>query len=680
METNDIYHFWQAYALNVLRALIAEGMGNAKLLEWALNLGREPLLRAFEKVAGRAQEGLGIAVRTGKALATYEEWEKSSNVKVAKVWAKLSKALGKLDAETGPNPYLDELCATVKLDTANRQIVCLAYLSRRFRLFDQFLEELTDDELQSAQLMACPAARTPLTQYFRRTSVLRTSGVVGVCHGFGVKIPYLGAHGALESNVYFTLTGDTPEGFRRVFFRSAAETSIPLERFPCRDLELSTIQALLRRDRPAVLLWHGEPGTGKSEFAKALAQSLRRQAAFVNFEQSHRPEAQFAALALAANFHDAATQVLVVDEADGLLNTQRSLAGNDSADKGLLNDFLDRFQGKAIFISNSTSGIEASVLRRFHFTLEFKPFAPDSRKRLWLELGQASGFSVSQLGQLATTYQANPAQISNVLQIASDLRTQGLEPSRVFEAARGMLESTQKLLWRTTPLAVANDHVYSEAWLNLDRDPASIVAQLRRWKGDSDSARPGMNLLFHGLPGTGKSAFARHLADELGLTLHHKRASDLLSPFVGATEANLREAFDQAEGGVLVLDEADSYFVDRASATHSWERSQTNEMLQALESFRGLFIATTNLVRGFDQAAFRRFTLKVTFRPLSSDQKQALAQTSFPAAGWDAVSLAATVRTRLKYRDGLYAHALLRELRAELEHKASVPGRVGFGI
>ncbi len=101
-----------------------------------------------------------------------------------------------------------------------------------------------------------------------------------------------------------------------------------------------------------------------------------------------------------------------------------------------------------------------------------------------------------------------------------------------------------------------------------------------------------------------------------------KRASDLLAPFVGQTEQNIAEAFQQAQEkkAVLMIDEVDSFLSDRRAAQRSWEVSMINEMLTQMESFSGIFIASTNLMDGLDQAALRRFDLKAKFDFLSDEQ------------------------------------------------------------
>jgi SpoVK/Ycf46/Vps4 family AAA+-type ATPase len=95
-----------------------------------------------------------------------------------------------------------------------------------------------------------------------------------------------------------------------------------------------------------------------------------------------------------------------------------------------------------------------------------------------------------------------------------------------------------------------------------------------------------------------------------------RRASDLVSKFVGETEQQMAAMFREAEAekAVLLLDEADSFLQDRRHAQRTYEVTEVNEMLQGMERFAGIFICTTNLMDSIDQAALRRFTFKIQFQ------------------------------------------------------------------
>jgi hypothetical protein len=64
-----------------------------------------------------------------------------------------------------------------------------------------------------------------------------------------------------------------------------------------------------------------------------------------------------------------------------------------------------------------------------------------------------------------------------------------------------------------------------------------------------------------------------------------------------------------------------------------------------MERFHGIFICTTNLMDRIDQAALRRFTFKIQFKPLTPPQREALFVAE--ACAGDTLQLHGTLRTRL---------------------------------
>jgi SpoVK/Ycf46/Vps4 family AAA+-type ATPase len=130
-------------------------------------------------------------------------------------------------------------------------------------------------------------------------------------------------------------------------------------------------------------------------------------------------------------------------------------------------------------------------------------------------------------------------------------------------------------------------------------------------------------MCFYGLPGTGKTQLAEYIADKLDMPLLVKRASDILSKWVGENEQHIAEMFREAkaEGAVLLLDEADSFLRDRALAKSQWEVTMVNELLQGMERHTGIFICASNLFESLDAAALRRFTFKFQFLELDEQQR-----------------------------------------------------------
>jgi SpoVK/Ycf46/Vps4 family AAA+-type ATPase len=203
-------------------------------------------------------------------------------------------------------------------------------------------------------------------------------------------------------------------------------------------------------------------------------------------------------------------------------------------------------------------------------------------------------------------------------------------------------------------------------------------------------------LCLYGAPGTGKSAYARWLARELDRPILVKRASDLLSMWVGENEQNIAQAFQEAEreNAILLMDEVDGFLQDRRGAHRSWEVTQVNEMLTQMESFSGIFIASTNLMDSIDQAALRRFDVKAKFGYLAPAQAWGLLQRysadrGFPSAAVGLQSRLgrltnltpgdfAVVARRQRLSDLVDAAAWVEALEAECALKESPRQRIGF--
>lgn len=152
--------------------------------------------------------------------------------------------------------------------------------------------------------------------------------------------------------------------------------------------------------------------------------------------------------------------------------------------------------------------------------------------------------------------------------------------------------------------------------LNTDTDLNRLAEQI------VDSGAMQFSLCLYGAPGTGKSAYARYLAERMGIEVVLKRASDLFSKWVGESEKAIAAAFREAEekGAMLVFDEADSFLQDRKMLSESWEVSQVNEMLTWMESTTIPFVCTTNLMSSLDKASLRRFIFKVKYDYLTPAQ------------------------------------------------------------
>jgi len=479
---------------------------------------------------------------------------------------------------------------------------------------------------------------------------------------------------------------------------SIADGSVfPLDTFPVPPEEMDLLLGTLRNPAPCHLFFYGRPGTGKTELAKALAVHAGRPAFLVkggfDGNELNRRGAIMATLGRAPK-----GAVIVIDEADGLLNTA-TLFVRKQVDKGWINNFMDECRHKVIWIANKCGAIESSVLRRFSYSLEFKKFTAVQREHAWRT--QLDGHALQgvvdrpMIRRLAREYEVDAGGIASALKATEMVFPGSPSPAGEVEKTLGRLlahheklsgiERGKKKLNRLTA------H-YDPSVLHTDFPVADLLAALQRGAGSGS----GASVLFWGLPGTGKTELAKYLAQELGRELLVKRMSDLQSMWVGQTEKQIAEAFDEAEreGAILFLDEADSLILDRQTAVRSWESSQTNELLTQIENFSGICICCTNLLDRLDEAVLRRFIWKIKFLPLTDEGKGKLYRKYFQPQGRLPAAVKRALQeirdltpgdfktVRLKYRDAEPApgnECLLAALRQEVAMKRTrTSAPIGF--
>jgi hypothetical protein len=145
----------------------------------------------------------------------------------------------------------------------------------------------------------------------------------------------------------------------------------------------------------------------------------------------------------------------------------------------------------------------------------------------------------------------------------------------------------------------------------------------------------GINALFAGESGTGKTMAAEVIANDLRLNLYRIDLSAVVSKYIGETEKNLRRLFDAAEdgGAILFFDEADALFGKRSEVKDSHDRYaniEINYLLQRMESYRGLAILATNMKSALDNAFVRRLRFIVNFPFPGPAERQAIWDRVFP--------------------------------------------------
>lgn len=432
----------------------------------------------------------------------------------------------------------------------------------------------------------------------------------------------------------------SPAELLKLILPAGRDPHLNLAAYPHLATEISLVTGHLRasldaRSAGINVLLRGSPGTGKTELAAALAAALQcplyASAPTPEDGESLTPRERFQHLIqLQKLVRITGRGMILVDEAEDLFPTVWS-DSEKTPTKAAVNECLETNPTPTIWISNRTAHMDEAFLRRFDLVIHVPPLPASSKRSLLANALPTGTLDEAELRRYASQRELSPAMITRMARVATCGGNQD---------ARGIRENLQVLsshylktlgvmppVDAGTPILLKHD----PRLLNSDPPLDDVVQAM-------SAACFGARMLLHGVPGTGKTAFCKALAETLDRPLLQRQASSLLSCYVGDTEKNLRDMFDEArqENGVLLLDEADSFLLCRDQARVRWEVTQTNELLTQMEAFDGIFICTTNRLGDIDPAALRRFDFKVEFQPLRPEQRERLIRQCCELLGLDA--------------------------------------------
>ncbi|HMY01194.1 MAG TPA: ATP-binding protein, partial [Agitococcus sp.] len=407
----------------------------------------------------------------------------------------------------------------------------------------------------------------------------------------------------------------------------SAPPTLTLEDYPhiSRSLEVMRpyLKAATQQKRKGVNIFlYGPAGTGKSELvrvlAKEMAQELFEVASDDNNGDPVNGEKRLRSYRAAQSFLSHRPTFIMFDEVEDVFNDGNDFWGKKSTAqcrKAWMNQMLETNQVPTIWLSNTVYGLDRAFLRRFDMVLEL-PVPPKSQRERIVRASAGDFLNEATISQLANADGLTPAVITRAASVIRLIKDQ-LPADRLSPAMSHLVSNTMQAQgWGALSEGAIESRpsFYDPRFINTSADLLALSERVLK--------NPRGSLCLYGPSGTGKTAFGRWLADKLGRPLLVKRASDLLGAYLGQTEQNIAASFREAQdsNAVLLIDEVDSFLQDRRRAQRSWEVSQVNEMLTQMETFAGVFIASTNLMGDLDQATLRRFDVKLRFDYLQPEQ------------------------------------------------------------
>ena len=430
------------------------------------------------------------------------------------------------------------------------------------------------------------------------------------------------------------------------FLKKTSPANLTLSDFPHLTRDIDALKkyignAIKQKETGVNVLIYGVPGTGKTEFIKALSNELGTDLYEIAFSNEDGNPISGKARLKSYNLcqrilRDKNNALLMFDEVEDIFNTISIFNVDDDSrsqtNKAWINRILERNATPAFWVTNDVA-IDPAYLRRFDYSIKFK--VPPKNIRLEIVRRYLGQLNVSEawLESIASNEHMSPSQYENaakLVRVSGEIES----PSAYLLVEQCLQKSASLLCQRRLPLRNTTHTKYNLDLINANVNLDKLIAGLK--------TTPSGTFCFYGPAGTGKSELARYIADEINMPLIVKRASDILSMWVGEAEKNIAEMFSEAreQSAVLVLDEADSFLADRRDAQRSWEVSQVNEFLTQIEAFEGIFVCTTNLMDKLDQASLRRFSFKVKFDYLTSDQRWGMFNSELSRLGNSEVSIA----------------------------------------
>ncbi len=606
--------------------------------------------REFVGVHGFRNDSLGIALGLGHWVDEAEfdlpDYLKSgagngSEFEVKRVKQALRQMHQQAESDKPQGMASEFMCRNMRrlaelvgLDETDCKILSFAVAIHSERLLDDtgdFLGQLSSSKVFQVLSVLLELPESVVRTALSAQGILARSGLVSVeRRGSGTLCNKLNLLSDVFADLMVSADAD-PLGLLKGTVAPSPQGTLRLADYAHIQASLDILQPYLQhrvqtRRRGVNIFLHGAPGTGKSELARALAQELGSELLEVSSEDEDgdpiNGERRLRAFRAAQSFFAQRTALVVFDEAEDVFNDGDLMFGRKSTAqvrKAWINRMLEDNPVPTIWLSNSVRGMDPAFIRRFDMVIEL-PVPPRKQREEILRMSCGDLLDAPRIAAIAEVESLAPAVIAKAGGVVRAI-SEELGAVKAAAALEHLVSSTLRAQGHRTPLRLGAADAsmrYDPAFIQADTDLEAVAKGLM----STQSGR----LCLYGPPGTGKTAYGRWLAEQLGMPLSVKRVSDLISPYVGECEQNIARAFKEAqsEQAVLMMDEVDSFLQDRRGAQRGWEVSLVNEMLTQMEAFPGVFIASTNLMQGLDQAALRRFDLKVKFDFLQPEQAWAL--------------------------------------------------------
>jgi SpoVK/Ycf46/Vps4 family AAA+-type ATPase len=396
----------------------------------------------------------------------------------------------------------------------------------------------------------------------------------------------------------------------------------------------------------AILSFYGPYGTGKYRAAKALCHEIGLPILVIDMEALSNLELPFSkTLQLAIRDSMLIPASLYIKNVDALFKQH----GNSSHNKTFFIELISSGSCLIFLSSEQPLDFRAQLPDQRILSVEFPVPNYSQRKQLWhLSLGdQRSSIDEAELRYLAGKFDLTPGQITDAITAAHNFafcrstKNGTITIQDLYEGCRAQLNHNLKSLAnKIDPLYTWEDIVLPKDQMLQLREIVNCFIYKHLVYDDwgfnrKFSLGKGLNILFSGPSGTGKTMAAEIIANDLSLELYKIDLSLVVSKYIGETEKNLNKIFNEAKtsNAILFFDEADALFGKRSEVKDAHDRYaniEINYLLQKMEEQEGVVILATNLLKNMDEAFTRRMHFSVGFPFPDEEYRLKIWQNIFP--------------------------------------------------
>ena len=384
----------------------------------------------------------------------------------------------------------------------------------------------------------------------------------------------------------------------------------------------------------------GPRGAGKKTIAQGVSWELDTALLIVDIPTLINRE---------ANFEESVSRIFreaVLQDSAVYLDHFERLFSEDAKNihyKNILFKALEDYNGIAFIASDEVLELSGE-LQKDLFKIEIPTLDYEMRRTVW-NTSLNRTFDREDISALANKFKFTAGQINDAITSAEKLAVlEGRDDITIDDLYHGCrLQSNQKL----TALAKRIRPKYGWGDIILPKEKTEQLREVTNyiknkgivyhdWGFDNKlSLGKGLNILFSGPSGTGKTMAAEVIASELGLDLYKIDLSMVVSKYIGETEKNLNRIFKEAEesNAILFFDEADALFGKRSEVQDSHDRYaniEINYLLQKMEENEGIVILATNLSKNIDDAFLRRMHFTIEFPFPEEEYRYKIWKSLFP--------------------------------------------------